>query len=246
MGWAYLFFVFSLCATVRSTAFGATIFSSTHVWTDTRFGEGWQVAVDLNIFDNFQGDYSQLDWRYTVHNISYDPPSVYNAPYYTQTTSGLSGFYVAFDLRGMHAGLDLSHLNIYSSRSWRLEFMPGNDFTDNRYETGPGSGVGWKGGGCAFIFPGSPPLCGGGLPIGSSADFGFTTPLPLSMVEGYAAVFTWIENPMLLPFPVAAYELRGPVEVFGVSQVPESNTPVLMAVGLAALLITRRYITFTI
>src|SRR4051795_4261575 len=128
MGWAYLLFAISLCATVTSTAFGATIFSSTHVWTDTRFGQGWQVAVDLNIFDNFQGDYSELDWRYTVHNISYDPPSVYNPPTYSGATSGLSAFYVPIETRAQ-GGLDLAHVNIYSSRSWGVQLIPGNNFT---------------------------------------------------------------------------------------------------------------------
>jgi hypothetical protein len=79
-------------AALLTPAFAGTILSNTHLYTDPRFG--WQVQIDVNIFDNYQGDYGQSEWRYTIHNISYDASQW--SDYYITWYRGIGGFYLPF------------------------------------------------------------------------------------------------------------------------------------------------------
>lgn len=66
-------------------AHATTIFSTTQSLTGMSSlnpGETWKVSVTSTLSDNFNGDFSKQEWRYTLTNISYVPdplpPSVGN------------------------------------------------------------------------------------------------------------------------------------------------------------------------
>jgi hypothetical protein len=129
----------------------ATIFNDTFTWVD-QVSSG-EVLITVDVLDNFSGDFSRYEWRYTVDNISYDPtPGL---------TTGFSGLHEVFALPGVpdignqhgpagwvfnqdHEGLDM--------------FLPAPAI--------PPIGIGWDTGNP--LFPGIMP--------GSSGEFGFTTP----------------------------------------------------------------------
>ena len=67
------------------TASATLIFSNTHVYP---FGaDPTAVSIFVEIFDNFAGDFSKYEWRYTVTNDSYDPNP--------GTSNGFAGFETA-------------------------------------------------------------------------------------------------------------------------------------------------------
>lgn len=64
------------------TASATPLFSNSH---DYSFGsDPTAVNILVEVFDNFAGDFSKYEWRYTVTNNSYEP-----AP---GTSNGFSGF----------------------------------------------------------------------------------------------------------------------------------------------------------
>jgi hypothetical protein len=55
-------------------------------WVDG--GSGGMITVEEEVFNNWGGDFSLYEWRYTIHNISYDP--------FPGASNGLSGFNLVF------------------------------------------------------------------------------------------------------------------------------------------------------
>ncbi len=68
------------------TASAAVIFSNTHVYPD-QIGTPGAVEIFVEVLDNFSGDFSKYEWRYTVTNHFYDPVP--------GTSNGFSGFETA-------------------------------------------------------------------------------------------------------------------------------------------------------
>ena len=71
---------------VATSASAAVIFTNTHFYPN-QLGTPNAVEIQVEVFDNFLGDFSKYDWRYTVTNHAYDPiPDI---------TNGFSGFELA-------------------------------------------------------------------------------------------------------------------------------------------------------
>lgn len=85
LGFAVLFAGIGVCLGPWNTAYAARIFSAIHLYAFNGNPDAVQIAVE--VFDNYNGDYSKYLWKYTVTNNSYDPEP--------GTTNGFSGFETA-------------------------------------------------------------------------------------------------------------------------------------------------------
>ena len=116
---------------VSTTASATLIFSNGH---DYAFGaDPAAVNIFVEVFDNFAGDFSKYEWRYTVSNKSYEP-----AP---GTSNGFSGFETA-----LPAGVaDLADLYA-PNPDWVFDCCSGQPVEwDIRNSNGPGVLPGEKG-----------------------------------------------------------------------------------------------------
>jgi hypothetical protein len=171
-----------LAAFISAPSFTATIFSSTHLYTHPR--NGAQVQIDVDIFDNYQGDYSKSEWRYTIYNISY--PQGQALDKYT-STDGLSGFYLPFGVLPISLDPIVTPL---SGFTW----CGGCIINDFGFSTGPSSGVAWYEVNCApngdppCVFPGG--FTPGGIPIGSSIELSILMRNPVLITETQAHIFS--------------------------------------------------------
>ena len=78
--------LFTLAMLWAAAAQATLISHHTFVWHDP--GSAGTIEVTEEVFDNFGGDFSLYEWRYTIFNINYDPnPGMSN---------GLSGFNLVF------------------------------------------------------------------------------------------------------------------------------------------------------
>jgi hypothetical protein len=68
-----------------TSASAAVIFTNTHIYPD-QLGNAGAITIQVDVSDNFLGDFSKYDWRYTVTNTFYSPPG---------DTNGFSGFELA-------------------------------------------------------------------------------------------------------------------------------------------------------
>jgi hypothetical protein len=128
----------------------ATIFNDTYNWVDP-ISSG-EVQITADVFDNFGGDFTRYEWRYTVDNISYDPePGL---------TTGFSGLHLVFALPGV---ADIG--DQYGPAEW--VFNQDHEGLDLYLPVPaiPPAGIGWDT--AITLLPGIMP--------GSSGEFGFTT-----------------------------------------------------------------------
>jgi hypothetical protein len=78
--------VFVFVALTATTVQATLINTHNFIWTDPS-SQG-QIQVTEDVFDNYLGDFSIYEWRYTINNISYDP--------FPGQSNGLSGFNLVF------------------------------------------------------------------------------------------------------------------------------------------------------
>jgi hypothetical protein len=193
----------------------ATIFSTTqHLTGMSRLnpGETWEVSVTSTLSDNFNGDFSKEEWRYTLTNISYVPDPIppgvgtltgngitlFNVPEDGTNPAGGGPFQDYFEPPGWSAML----------RGFVFEFTPVNP-------------VLWR--------TGSSPL----LP-GESGDFGFsiTGPIAISMTNVYMSS-ELISGGSPGPVDVISGTIPVPVPV------PEPGTLTMLAAALSGVFLLR-------
>lgn len=171
----------------------------------------WQVQITSTLFDNFRGDYSKDEWRYTLTNINYD--LVY--PPLAPQPNGLSVFNVLLPGVPVSALGNSAFADFYCPDGW-ISLSRGwvGDFD---YVFQP---VFWGQWGSADI------------PIGGSADFGFS--LPKSFVIAQADTYLGT----IIKYYGPNIGIIGTVTAPLVT--PEASTPILVAGGLALLVVLRR------
>lgn len=225
-----------ILAFVTASLTAAPIFTSTHTLTDPV--HNWQVQIDLAIFGNYQGDPSYSEWRYTLTNISYDPPDYSDCCDHVTRVDGPSGFHFRFgDVRTGSASLYVIPVSD-DGLSWnRFE----STFTsDWGMPVSPWAGVGWLEVPC--YGPNCPP---NGIPVGTSRQFSILTSneYAAAVFETQAKVFAvaW-GNGKIFPYEQLEGTVYAPT-LSGSLPIPEPTTAALIAAGLGgfALLRSRRY-----
>jgi hypothetical protein len=191
----------------------AILSSNSYLWTTADYGVVRQIELNTTVFDNFQGDASKQEWRYTVQNISY------------------------YGLAPSESGFGLIYFRVEMGASVGAPFPNFGYGVSDRYAP-----PGWRPnsplisiGGLAWSTDRSNTL----LP-GETAVFGFTVsnliagpgyePGPHSIVTGGAMVMAWVPN---MEFEMMD-AIAGPADIPG-PPIPEPAAAYLVGVGLAML-----------
>ena len=191
-------------AAILTPAFAGTILSNTHLYTDPRFG--WQVQIDVNIFDNYQGDYRQSEWRYTIHNISYDASQWSDD--FINWYPGIGGFYLPFGKLPSSISAPVTPLEGFQ---WCL----GCIFDDFGFSTGPSSGL-------AAL---------SGARVGSSFELSLLMRQPVYVTQTEGVIFA-VGAPTQGIKYYSGFDMPVQIEVPGI---PEPATTSLIGAGLIAL-----------
>ena len=95
-------------------AYAAVIFQATHFYAFG--GDPTAVRIDVNVFDNFNGDFTKYLWQYTVKNNSFNPrPGISN---------GFSGFELALPVPSVQTPPDFGNVSA-PSPSWIIDCCSG-------------------------------------------------------------------------------------------------------------------------
>jgi len=197
-------------AALLTPGFAGTILSNTHLYTDPRFG--WQVQIDVNIFDNYQGDYNKSEWRYTIHNISYDASQWSDEV--IQWYAGIGGFYLPFGRLPFSNPDPVTPLEGF-------RWCSGCIFNDFRLFTGP--------------YTGFASLSGAG--VGSSFELSLLMRKPVYVTQTVGYIFAFGAQTQGIKY-YGDFEMPVQIEAPGipeVSGIPEPATTSLIAAGLIAL-----------
>lgn len=185
-------------------AHAATIFSRTQYLTSTSRlnpSETWEVSVTSTLFDNFNGDFSKREWRYTLTNLSYVPdplpPGVG-----TLVGNGITFFYVpVFGTNPLGGG---PFQNYFEPPGWGAHFF---EVIGDNIRLQP---VSWR--------TSSAPLL-----VGESADFGFSITGPIT-ISTTNALMTTEQRGCCGPVEGVFGSIFAPVPVFFPEPVPEPGT----------------------
>jgi len=201
----------SLMAVMTASTGAATIFTSTDTLSGsnpTNPEQTWQVSVTSTLTDNFNGDFTRQEWRYSVANISYVPNQIPPGAG-SLIGSGITLFFVpVFGTTPLGTG---PFQNYFEPSDWVARF---SGFVGDFTRVDP---VLWRTGvSSAAILP------------GQSAEFGFSIAGPIAISQARASVSA--EQLSASPGPVDVISGSIPVPV----PVPE---PTSLSLAAAAILL---------
>jgi len=161
----------SLVVAIRDPMKAATIFTSADILSGsnpTNPEKNWQVSITSTLTDNFNGDFTRQEWRYSVANISYVPNQI-PPGVGSLIGSGITLFFIpVFGTTPLGTG---PFQNYFEPADWVARF---SGFVGDFTRVDP---VLWRTGvSSAAILP------------GQSAEFGFSIAGPIAISEARASV----------------------------------------------------------
>jgi hypothetical protein len=207
----------SLMAVMTASTGAATIFTSTDTLSGsnpTNPEQNWQVSITSTLTDNFNGDFTRQEWRYSVANLSYVPNQI-PPGVGSLIGSGITLFFVpVFGTTPLGTG---PFQNYCEPSDWVARF---SGFVGDFTRVDP---VLWRTGvSSAAILP------------GQSAEFGFSIAGPIAISEARASV----SAEQLSSFPGPDDVLSGSIPV--PAPVPEPTTVSMVAGAMLAVAAIRK------
>ncbi|MFL6451887.1 MAG: hypothetical protein ACJ746_30105 [Bryobacteraceae bacterium] len=206
-----MIFAVSLAMAMTDSITAATIFTSTDILsgsTPTNPEQNWQVSITSTLTDNFNGDFTRQEWRYSVANISYVPNQI-PPGVGSLIGSGVTLFFVpVFGTTPLGTG---PFQNYFEPADWVARF---SGFVGDFTRVDP---VLWR-----------TELSSAAILPGQSAEFGFSIAGPVALSEARASVSA--EQLSSFPGPIDVISGSIPVPV----PVPE---PMTLSLGAGSILV---------